>query len=97
MHNVIAIETFVENFFGAVLKALTASTPKCRPCDDPRLPIPDCIQDNIRLKNRLSRQWQITREPALKAEFKPPSKVADSQGQRVEERPVEHDVRIPRF
>ena len=26
------------------------------------------IQDEIRLKNRLRRQWQITRETALKAE-----------------------------
>jgi hypothetical protein len=26
------------------------------------------MQDEIRLKNRLRRQWQITRDPALKAE-----------------------------
>jgi hypothetical protein len=32
-----AIDTCVENFFGAVLKALEASTPKCHPRDDPRL------------------------------------------------------------
>ena len=30
--------------------------------------IPAGIQDEIRLKNRLRRQWQITRDPALKAE-----------------------------
>jgi hypothetical protein len=31
-----AIDTFVENFSGAVLKALAASTLKCRPREDPR-------------------------------------------------------------
>jgi len=64
-----AIDTCVENFSGAVLKALAASTPKCRLRDDPRPPIPSGIQDEISLKNRLRRQWQITRDPDLKAEF----------------------------
>jgi len=63
-----AIDTYFKNFSGAVLKALTASTPKRSPRDDPRPPIPAGIQDEIRLKNRLRRQWQITRDPALKAE-----------------------------
>jgi hypothetical protein len=30
--------------------------------------IPARIQDEVRLKNRLRRQWQLTRDPALKAE-----------------------------
>jgi hypothetical protein len=30
--------------------------------------IPAGIQDEIRLKNRLRRRWQLTRDPALKAE-----------------------------
>jgi len=68
LHNEMAIDTCVENFSGAVLKALEATTPKCRPRDDPRPSIPAGIQDEIRLKNRLRRQWQITRDPALKAE-----------------------------
>jgi len=63
-----AIDTCLENFSGAVLKALAASIPKCRPRDNSRPPIPAGIQDEIRLKNRLRRQWQITRDPALKAE-----------------------------
>ena len=63
-----AIDTCVENFSGAVLKALTASTPKRHPRDDTQPSIPAGIQDEIRLKNRLRRQWQITRDPALKAE-----------------------------
>jgi len=68
LHNGMAIDTCVEKFSGAVLKALAASTPMCRPRDDPRPPIPAGIQDEIRLKKRLRRQWQITRDPALKAE-----------------------------
>ena len=52
-----------ENFSGAVLKALAASTPKCHP----RPPILAGIQNEIRLKNRLQRQWQVTRDPTLKA------------------------------
>jgi len=63
-----AIYTGVENFIGAVLKAPAGSTLKCRPRDDPRPPIPVGIQDDIRLKNRLRRQWQVTRDPALKAD-----------------------------
>jgi hypothetical protein len=52
----------------AILEALAASTPESRPRDDRRPPIPACIQDEIRLKNRLRSQWQITRDPALKPE-----------------------------
>ena len=63
-----AIDTCVENFSGAVLKALAASTPKCCPRHDPQPPIRAGIQDEIRLKNQLQRRWQITRDPALKAE-----------------------------
>jgi hypothetical protein len=68
LHDGMAIGTCVENFSGAVLKALAASTPKRRPRADPRPPIPVGIQDEIRLKNRLRRQWQVTRDPTLKAE-----------------------------
>jgi hypothetical protein len=68
LHNGITIDTCVENFSGAVLQALAAPTPKHRPHDDPRLPIPAGIQDEIRLKNRLQRRWQVIRDPALKAE-----------------------------
>jgi hypothetical protein len=62
------IDTCVEEISSAILEALAASTPENRPRDDPRSPITACIQDEIRLKNRLRRQWQITRNPALKAE-----------------------------
>jgi len=57
LHNEMAIDTCVENVSGAVLKALAASTFKRRPRDDPWPPIPAGIQDEIRLKNRLQRQW----------------------------------------
>jgi hypothetical protein len=62
------IETCVEEMSSTILEALAASTPDSRPRDDPRPPIPACIQDEISLKNRLRRQCQITRDPALKAE-----------------------------
>jgi hypothetical protein len=62
LHNGMAIDTCVE-FSGAVLQALAASTPKSRPHDDPRPLIPAGIQDEIRLKNRLRKQWQVTRTP----------------------------------
>jgi hypothetical protein len=68
LHNGKAIDTCDENFSGAVLKALAASTPKCIPRDDPRPLIPTGIQDEICLMNRLRRRWQVTRDPALKAE-----------------------------
>ena len=68
LHNGMAIGKCVANFSGAVLQALTASIPKCSPRDDPRPPIPASIQDEIRLKNWLRRQWQVSRDPVLKAE-----------------------------
>jgi len=45
--NEMAIDTCVENFSGAVLKALAASNPKRRLRDDPRPPVPASIQDEI--------------------------------------------------
>jgi hypothetical protein len=42
-----AIDTCVESFSGAVLKAIEASTSKRRPRDDPRLPIPAGIENEI--------------------------------------------------
>jgi hypothetical protein len=66
LHNEMAIDTCVENLCGAILKALAASTPKCRPRADPRPPIPAGIHDEIRLKNRLRRRWQVARDPLLK-------------------------------
>jgi hypothetical protein len=68
LHNEMAIDTCVDNFSGAVLEALAVSIPNCRPRDDPRPPIPAVIQDEIRLKNRLRRRWQVTTDPAIKAE-----------------------------
>ena len=84
-----------ENVSGAVLKALAASTPKRRPRDVPRPPIPAGIQDEIRLKNRLRRQWQFTRD-RCESRSQPPAEVRDSPFQRVEKRPVERYTRIPR-
>jgi hypothetical protein len=63
-----AIDKCGENFSGVVLKAIAASTPKRRPRADPRPPLRADIQDEICLKNRLRRQWQVTRDATLTAE-----------------------------
>jgi hypothetical protein len=63
-----AIDTCVENFSSTVLKALAASTAKSHSCDNPQLPISSGIQDEIHLKNQLRRQWQVSMNPALRAE-----------------------------
>ena len=68
LHKSMDIDTCVENFSGAILGALEASTPKCHPIGDPSPQIPAGIQDEIRLKNLLRRCWQVSRDPALKAE-----------------------------
>ena len=47
LHDGMAIETYVENFSSAVLKALALSTPKCRQRDVPRPLIPTGIQGEI--------------------------------------------------
>jgi hypothetical protein len=63
-----AIVTCVEVFSGAVVVFLATSTPKRRPRENPRPPIPSGIKDEIRLKNRLLRQWEFTTDPFLIAE-----------------------------
>jgi len=63
-----AVHTCVENYSGAVLRALAASISKRRQRNDPRPVIPAAIQNEIRTKTRLQVQWQITRDRALKAE-----------------------------
>ena len=68
LHNGIPIDTCVENLSCPALQALGASTHKCHPRDYQRLLISAGIQDDIRLKIRLRRPWQVTRDPALKAE-----------------------------
>jgi hypothetical protein len=61
-----SIDTCVENFSGAIERAIQASTPRLRGRGAAQPTIPAPIQDAIRLKNRLRRQWQVTRDPALK-------------------------------
>jgi hypothetical protein len=36
---------------------------------DPRPPLPASILEELYLKNRLRKQWQITRDPAVRAEI----------------------------
>jgi hypothetical protein len=61
------IDKCVEELTGAIQEATVASAPKRRPRADPRPPLTASIQDEIRLKNWLRRQWQVTRYPALKS------------------------------
>jgi hypothetical protein len=63
-----AIDKCVEELTSAIHKATAASAPKRRPRVDPRTPISASIQDEIRLKNRLRRLWQVSKDPALKAQ-----------------------------
>jgi hypothetical protein len=62
-----AIDKCLEELTSAIQEATAAPAPRRRPRADPRPPLPSSIQDEIRLKNRLRRQWQITTDPALKA------------------------------
>jgi hypothetical protein len=61
-----AIDKCVEELTSAIQEATTVSAPRSRPRAEPRPPLPASIQDGIRLKNRLRRQWQVTRDHALK-------------------------------
>jgi hypothetical protein len=54
----------VEKMTSAIL---AVSTPKRRPYADRRPPPPAGIQNEIRLKKRFRRQWQVTRDLALKS------------------------------
>jgi hypothetical protein len=63
-----AIDKCLEELTSAIHEATAVSAPRRRPRADPRSPLPASILDEIRLKNRLRRQWQITRDPALKAQ-----------------------------
>jgi hypothetical protein len=63
-----AIDKCVEELTSAIQEATAASAPKRRPRADLRPPLPAGIQYEIRLKNRLRRQWQVTRDPARKVQ-----------------------------
>jgi hypothetical protein len=63
-----AIDKCVEELTSAIQEATAASAPKHRPRADPQPPLPASTQDEIRLKNRLRRQWQVTRDPTLKVQ-----------------------------
>jgi hypothetical protein len=62
-----AIHKCVEELSNAIQEALAASAPRRRHRADPQPSLPAGTQDEIRLKNRLKRRWQVTRDPTLKA------------------------------
>ena len=63
------VDACVRDLSSAILSAIEVATPKSRPRSELRPPIPASIREEIRLRNRLRKQWQETRNPALKAEF----------------------------
>jgi hypothetical protein len=63
-----AIDKCVEELTSAIQEATAGSAPKRRPRIDPWPPLTASIHDEIRLKNRLRGQWQVTRDRALKAQ-----------------------------
>jgi hypothetical protein len=65
-----AIDKCLEELTSAIHEATPASAPRRRQRTDPRPLIPASFQDEILLNKRLRRQWQITRDPALKAQIK---------------------------
>jgi hypothetical protein len=67
LHNDMAIDTFVKNFSGAVVKALAPSTPKRRPRGDPWVPITAGIQAEIRLKTGCGGNGRSPRTPLRKS------------------------------
>jgi hypothetical protein len=54
-----AIDKCLEVVTSAIHEATMESAPSHRPRADPRAPLLATIQDEIRLKKRLRRQWQI--------------------------------------
>jgi hypothetical protein len=63
------IDNCHEELTSTIHEATVATAQRRRPRANQRPPLPASIQDEIRRKNRLRGQWQITREPALKAQI----------------------------
>jgi hypothetical protein len=61
-----AIGKCTEELTSAIHEATAASSPRRRPRSDPRQPLSANIHNEIRPKNRLRGQWQITRNPPVK-------------------------------
>jgi hypothetical protein len=61
-----AVDKCVDEFASAMQEAIAAFAPKRRPRGDLRPPLPASIQDEMRLKNLLKKQWQVARDPSLK-------------------------------
>jgi hypothetical protein len=62
-----SIDKCVEEQSSPIQEALAASAPKRHPLADSQPPLPAGIRDEIRFKNRLKRQLQVTRDHTLKA------------------------------
>jgi hypothetical protein len=92
LHDGMAIDTCVENFSRAVLKALAASTRKRRPRAGPR---PHTGWHSGRKTPEESAAEAGQQGPHSDSRGQPPAEISDPPAQRVEERPVECHTRIP--
>jgi hypothetical protein len=64
-----SIDKCIRLLTSAIHKVTAASATKCRPrTDNLRPPLHASIQDEIHQKKQLRRQWQVMRDPALKAQ-----------------------------
>jgi hypothetical protein len=64
-----AIDKCLEELTSAIHEDTAAPAPRRRTPTDPRPPLPASIQDEVRLKNWLRRQWPITRHPTMKVQM----------------------------
>jgi hypothetical protein len=69
LSNELPIDARVKKISSTVSKVSSQSDPKYCPRDEPQPPIQAVIFNTMRLKNQLRKQWQISRDPAPKAEF----------------------------
>jgi len=94
MHNEIAIDTYLQNFSGAVLNALAASNPERGPYNDTRALLPAGIQasksgcgDSVRLPG-----------PPSESRGKPPAEVGNPRFNECKNdkwRKTKHFMRVP--
>jgi len=91
-----AIDMYVENFSGAVLKALAASSPKRRSREDQRPSIPAGIQKEITPENTAAVAVAAHQRPRFQCQGQAPADVGDPPAQQVEKRQVERYTRFPR-
>jgi hypothetical protein len=90
-----AIDTCVENFSGAVLKALAASTRERGPHDDPRVPDTGWHSGRNTPEKPAAEAVADHQGPRSESRGQQLTEVGDPPAQRVEKKTVRRDTRIP--